>query len=279
MANTTNYSFNLPTVGANLDSWGGLLNNNWTSVDSLLGGGTAITGIDINGGTIDGTVIGGTTTAAITGTTVTATEFVGPLTGNVTGNVTGDVTGALTGNASTATQLATPRAIAVTSGPITTSSLNFDGSGDVALTSLLNYDSVWPINSIYISTNAANPSTYFPFTTWEAFGEGKVIIGAGTHTDTRSESKTFVGGDTGGAYQHLLVESEIPTHNHEPDSQRNHLLRTNVNTSDGGFDSTSGEPDLSAQGNAEIQDFGGDTAHNNTQPYIAVYMWKRIANP
>ena len=41
MATTTNYSFQLPVVGANEDTWGGLLNDNWTALDTLLGGITA----------------------------------------------------------------------------------------------------------------------------------------------------------------------------------------------------------------------------------------------
>jgi len=41
MANTTNYSWNLPTVGGNQDAWGDLLNANWTALDTLLGGVTA----------------------------------------------------------------------------------------------------------------------------------------------------------------------------------------------------------------------------------------------
>lgn len=56
--NTTNYSFQKPTVSGDSGLWGGYLNGNWDSVDSLLGGGTAITGIDINSGSIDGAAIG-----------------------------------------------------------------------------------------------------------------------------------------------------------------------------------------------------------------------------
>ena len=41
MATTTNYSFTLPTVGGSQDQWGTDLNNNWTSLDTLLGGTTA----------------------------------------------------------------------------------------------------------------------------------------------------------------------------------------------------------------------------------------------
>lgn len=33
---TTNFAFNLPTVGGDADNWGGFLNGNWTSLDALL---------------------------------------------------------------------------------------------------------------------------------------------------------------------------------------------------------------------------------------------------
>lgn len=35
---TTNYSWNLPTVGGSEDTWGTQLNDNWTALDTLLGG-------------------------------------------------------------------------------------------------------------------------------------------------------------------------------------------------------------------------------------------------
>ena len=35
---TTNYSWSKPTVGGDEDAWGGYLNGNWDSVDTLLGG-------------------------------------------------------------------------------------------------------------------------------------------------------------------------------------------------------------------------------------------------
>jgi len=36
MTTTTNYGFTLPTVGADNDTWGGLLNQNWTDLDADL---------------------------------------------------------------------------------------------------------------------------------------------------------------------------------------------------------------------------------------------------
>ena len=73
MATTTpNYSFQKPTVSGDSGVWGGYLNDNFTSLDSLLGGGTVVTGIDINSGTIDGATIGATTAASGAFTTLSA---------------------------------------------------------------------------------------------------------------------------------------------------------------------------------------------------------------
>ena len=73
MATTTpNYSFQKPTVSGDSGVWGGYLNNNFTSLDSLLGGNTAITGIDINSGSIDGTAIGAAAASTAAFTTLSA---------------------------------------------------------------------------------------------------------------------------------------------------------------------------------------------------------------
>ena len=49
---TTNYSWNKPTVGGDEDAWGGYLNGNWDSLDTLLGGVTTAELAILDGATV-----------------------------------------------------------------------------------------------------------------------------------------------------------------------------------------------------------------------------------
>lgn len=49
---------------------------------------------------------------------------------------------------------------------------------------------IYPVNSIYLSTSSANPSTYFGGT-WEQVGQGRCIVGVNANdTDFNSAMKT-----------------------------------------------------------------------------------------
>jgi hypothetical protein len=62
---TTNFTFNLPAVGGDDDSWGTLLNSNWTSLDSILNGDGA--SINIDGITADGMTLTGVVSLGVAG--------------------------------------------------------------------------------------------------------------------------------------------------------------------------------------------------------------------
>ena len=168
-------------------------------------------------------------------------------------------------------------------------------------------DILYPVGYIYMSTNSANPGTLFPGTTWEAYAQGRVLIGAGTGKDSRNEEKTFTAGSTGGEYNHQLTVGELASHSH--------TVTIASKTLTGSIDTTSNDNEnarrvgtgdatgiLSSRENGSVFRYGQDgfvssptgitvnathnhtatagnngsnTVHNNVQPYVACYIWKR----
>ena len=262
---TTNYSLITPTVGADLNTWGGDLNSNTEKLDDLLGGDQPITGIDINSGSIDGTPVGANSPSTGAFTTASAS---GGFTGNLTGDVTGTVTGNLVGTATTATQAnkwTTARTISLT-GAIT-GSTSMDGTGNVSiatsggLTNAQVANIVYPAGCLYETTSTENPATTFGVGTWSLFGQGRVTVCIDT-----GQTEFNVNGETGGAKTHTLTEAEMPSHAHNYDWE---------NTRGSG---ASGAGDgASSFYTKTTTTAGGGGAHNNLQPYIVVYRWKRVS--
>ena len=73
-------------------------------------------------------------------------------------------------------------------------------------------DKAYPIGSLYITTTATNPTTYFGGT-WERYGEGRVLIGVGTAEDAENYSNTISAGGTGG-YWKIRNVAHTHTFNH-----------------------------------------------------------------
>jgi hypothetical protein len=67
---TTNYSWNLPTVGGSEDTWGTSLNANWTALDTLLGGTNATEFAILDGATVSTTELN-----LLDGVTWTLTDY------------------------------------------------------------------------------------------------------------------------------------------------------------------------------------------------------------
>jgi len=119
---------------------------------------------------------------------------------------------------------------------------------------------VYPVGSIYFNAAVAtNPATLLGFGTWAAYGGGRVMVGV-------HSSGTFDGlNETGGAETHQLTINELPSHTHQ---FADNTGTTNVSIDDIGH--TIKDRVTSTTGAT-----GGGAAHNNIQPYITVYMWKR----
>lgn len=121
----------------------------------------------------------------------------------------------------------------------------------------------WPVGSVYTSIVATNPATLLGGGTWVSFGAGRVLVGLDA---TQTEFNTVEG--VGGAKTHTLSTAEMPAHTH-PITAVSDL--SGVGTSQG-----AGTANQATFVGATAST-GGGGAHNNLQPYIVVYFWKRTA--
>ena len=128
---------------------------------------------------------------------------------------------------------------------------------------------VYPVGSIYTSIVSTSPSTHFGGT-WVSFGQGRVMVG---HDDAAEPDTDFVApsGDgssvlLGGAKTHTLSVDEIPSHTHG-------FTLENAR----GTGAEGSEDGASSFSTVNTDATGGGGAHNNLQPYVVVYMWKRTA--
>lgn len=137
---------------------------------------------------------------------------------------------------------------------------------------------IYPVGSIYISTNNINPSQIFNFGEWEQIKDTFLLAAGDTYTT----------GSTGGETKHKLTPNELP------DIEgyiAMHGMSTGTQVAGvyGCFTPAVkvnnrylGRPDLTTAGADSIYKIrysngGKDEAHNNMPPYLAVCIWKRIS--
>ena len=293
MADTFTSILNLtkPEVGGCTNTWGGKINANLDAVDAIFnssGVGTSVglhigTGktlkvagtldidgtIDCEGGTIDNTTIGASTPAPGSFTTLGTNGLATLNSLTVSGTATFSTVD-INGGAIDGTPIGANSASTVTATTVTASgNINTTG-GEVQINGTNIFDKIYPVGSIYINaTNSTNPATLLGFGTWSSFGAGRVLVGidsSDTDFDTSEE--------TGGAKTHTLTTTELPSHTHT------HTVETGRSFSS----STGNAPVVQGSDNTVLSSSavttsstGGGSAHNNLQPYIVVYMWKRTA--
>ena len=143
---------------------------------------------------------------------------------------------------------------------------DFEGGSNAILPSQI-LNQIYPIGSVYISVNNVNPSSLFGGT-WEQFAAGRTLVGIDTSDD---DFKTVE--KTGGEKEHTLTVNEMPSHSHPLNGSTDYV----------GIDGTGGtaygemRDGNSLRWKIGQQSKGEDQPHNNLQPYITCYMWKRIA--
>lgn len=118
------------------------------------------------------------------------------------------------------------------------------------------------VGDIIFSTSDENPSTIYGGT-WVAWGKGKVPVGVDT-----SDSDFNTVEKTGGEKEHTLTVDEMPSHKHDFGQQ--FATTSNLSGEYGYYMIAGTQTDV-------IKNTGGNQPHNNLQPYITCYMWKRTA--
>ena len=144
--------------------------------------------------------------------------------------------------------------------------LTLSGTLTIGSNTATTIQAVYPVGSIYINAAVStNPATLLGFGTWAAFGAGRVMVGIDS-----GDSDFDTAQETGGSKTHTLTIAEMPSHTHNQPKG----LKPPTNTDD--VDITGGNA-TTISDNILTDATGGGGAHNNVQPYIVVYMWRRTA--
>lgn len=125
-------------------------------------------------------------------------------------------------------------------------------------------DYMYPIGSIYTSTNSTSPAELYGGT-WTTWGSGRVPVGVDT-----SDSDFNTVEKTGGEKRHTLSVNEMPSHAHPIRVQWGDMSTGNIDLGGSGTKWKIDRGDYTSS-------TGGSQSHNNLQPYITWYMWKRTA--
>ena len=122
---------------------------------------------------------------------------------------------------------------------------------------------IFPVGCIIINSDKEfNPNVSYGGT-WEQFAKGKTLIGV-----DEADSDFNVSEMTGGEKTHTLTNAELPARNIE-------YFRGGGSA---GWPGIIGVANVDGVKTGEVNATNGQgQPHNNLQPYITVYMWKRVA--
>ena len=133
-------------------------------------------------------------------------------------------------------------------------------------------DLVYQVGDIHITTSTQSPAAIYGGT-WEQLKD-RFLLAAGS---------AYAAGSTGGEAAHTLTENEMPRHYHDL-AQQNTAATTKLGLWDSYIKSNYQVLDQVYDSTQNIKAYmygtrsaGSGAAHNNLPPYLAVYMWRRVA--
>ena len=139
---------------------------------------------------------------------------------------------------------------------------------------------VFKVGAVYTTVSDENPKDTFGYGSWERFAQGRTLVGFTESISNSIPEWVKKAGSEFGEYDHKLTEAELPKHKHGSN------IRIEAGTA------TLVDPELyynvpngmmvdhlneTTSGSTYSTNTGGDKPHNNVQPSIVVYFWKRVA--
>ena len=194
---------------------------------------------------------------------------------NLTTATTTNLTGVITGNGSVIGSKANPTGDIVGTTDTQTLTNKTINVSDNTLSGMLDW--FYPIGTIYETTSTDLDTTtkmnaHFGGT-WEAYGSGKVLVAKSADTEFDTIGKT------GGEKTHTLTanESGIKSHTHGAGALSGYLGGSTGTVAQAGSGSAVYIPNRRSTATGGVDDANASKAHNNLQPYIVVYRYRRTA--
>lgn len=238
---------------------------------------------DSNNSTLTGTPVAPTAAVGTNSTQVATTAFV---------HAERTSTATLTNKTLTSPAISSPTITGTPIAPTATAGTNTTQVATTAFvtTAITNavtstLQTAYPVGSIYINaTNSTNPSTLLGFGTWTAFGAGRVPVGFNA-SDSNFNASEKVGGSKDAivvSHTHTASTNEAGSHNH---------IVSDIPVKQTDFDRGGGSSLFSADDSTTrttstagahthsitVNSAGSSGTDANLQPYITVYMWKRLS--
>lgn len=142
----------------------------------------------------------------------------------------------------------------------------------VPIGGIIEWDGTGLVGAPDLSTPEKVAAVY-GYGTWERYGTDRVTVGAGGE---------YAAGSTGGEKKHKLTNDEMPAHGHSLAVNQDPTFSLIANGSSAAPVVTG--QSIGAINSVQINGFyvyantvGGNQPHNNMQPYIATYRYRRIA--
>lgn len=184
---------------------------------------------------------------------------------------------------------------------------------DALMTAFLQF--LYPVGEVLMTRRTSNPATWLGFGTWVRYAEGKTLVGfSASESEFNALDKT--GGEKSHTLTGTEIPSHVhtidpPSTATSTSGDHSHFIAASQIGSEGGTDANAASPIVSqTSGNSDVRyalkaasvganvgvsstsgghthsldipqfnsgSAGGGQAHNNLQPYVVVFFWRRTA--